>query len=337
MERCLSIMSCASLCLTVLLVIYAFVPFPGNAPDTRVVKAEGSLIEKVREIVETQFAPGSNRFRAPSPEEQVIWERIVGLVIDGRLNSAAVAIARAGFPFKLIIFTETLTGQRYAILEEDPKMYGWGFYVFDLETKSPLVIEVPHPVSDSNTEIEGIEAFLETRARAFILSGTHRRSNLKESPCTQATEDSDYAVSDPAHNVNTMFHSAHTAISERRPGTVAVQLHGMRERDVCPNVFLSTGTRSVTENASRLLSCLRDKGIETELYGDSESSCPLIASTNVQGRYSNGERRNPCGSYAELSPEPGFFIHAEQEPGIRKDAASWKPVIEALKCAFPDN
>ena len=92
----------------------------------------------------------------------------------------------------------------------------------------------------------------------------------------------------------------------------------------------------MTTNSKRLLDCLIKKGVETELY-DGNTSCPLNALSNVQGRFSNGETENPCEKGVKTSPEPGNFIHIEQEGVIRKDKKSWQPVIDALKCAFPQN
>ena len=325
----------SSLIPAVFLIVFILLSVTGTgAPPALIISETGSLAEKVRLLTEGQFGSNTNRFRVPTPEERRDWDSLVRLVAQGRTARAASLLKRLGYPYRLVSFRETTNGREYLLLEESPRMYGWGIFVFDPATKNPLVLEVPHPLSDSGTELQGAEALIETGARALVISGVHRQANRKLSPCTHATENSDYRESDPAHNVNTMFHQTHETLVQIYPETVAVQLHGMRERDVCPNVFLSTGTAAVTKNAERFLRCLKDRGVEATLY-DGTVSCPLIASTNVQGRFSNGKRGDACGSYAEASPEPGLFIHAEQEPGIREGPASWKPVIEALRCAFP--
>jgi len=318
-----------------LLAVFILLSITGTgAPAFGVEYEKGSLKEKVRELTEGQFGANTNRFRVPSPGERKDWDSLVRLVAEGRAARAATLLKKLGYPYRLVSFRETSNGRDYLLLEESPRMYGWGIFGFDPASTNPLVLEVPHPLSDSGTELQGAEALIETGARALVISGVHRQANRKLSPCTHATENSDYRESDPAHNVNTMFHQTHETLVSAYPQTVAVQLHGMRERDVCPNVFLSTGTAAVTKNAERFLSCLRDRGVDATLY-DGTVSCPLIASTNVQGRFSNGRRSDACGSYSEGSPEPGLFIHAEQEPGIREGPESWRPVIEALKCAFP--
>ena len=43
---------------------------------------------------------------------------------------------------------------------------------------------------------------------------------------------------------------------------MAVQLHGMAERETCPNAFMSNGSSNVTTNSKRLLSCLTKSGVE---------------------------------------------------------------------------
>jgi hypothetical protein len=321
--------------LIALVILALVIPAGGRIPAPSGSYTEkGNLVEKVRKLAAGQFKQGSNRYRIPTPEEQEAWSRIVGSIARNRIREASRTLADQGFPYRLVRFREESDGRDFILLEEEePRIYGWGLFVFAVKPSGPLLIEVPHPVSDSGTEIQGIRAFLDTDARAFILSGVHRRSNVRESPCTQATENSRYAESDPAHNVNTIFHAAHKAIVDARPDTVAIQLHGMQEREVCPNVYISTGTASITENAARFLHCLKEMGVEASIY-DGTVSCPLIASTNVQGRYSNGTK-TPCTEYAKDSPEPGRFIHVEQEPSIRSNGESQQRIIEALKCAFP--
>ncbi|MGI8668713.1 MAG: hypothetical protein ACR2J3_02570 [Aridibacter sp.] len=298
-------------------------------------KEQGSLVKRVEEAVQNQSDSNSNGFRVPVQQEQIIWKEVVKSILDKHFKQAEKILNKNKFPYKLILFTEKSNGRKYILLEEKSGKTGWGFYVFDLETKSPLAIEIPHPVSDENTELQGIEAFLQTRARAFLLAGTHRRTNEKLSVCTQATDESQYAESDVAHSVATMFHQTHETLVNKQKNTVAVQLHGMKKRDICPDVFMSSGTKHVTKNAAKLLECLKNKKIEAGIYDGKTSTCPLIASTNVQGRFSNGEKENACRKYAETSPEPGFFIHIEQEPNIRETKKNRQAVIDALKCAFP--
>lgn len=308
-------------------------------PESNIKRAKGSLYKKVEQSSKNQLAKDSNLFRVPTEGQLKAWQFIVESIFKNKLEDAQQMIKQLSYPYELTLFTDTVSGREYVLLEENyPLQAGWGFYVFDLNSKSDLVLEIPHPVFDSNTEFQGIDAFLKTGARAYLLSGTHRRANKQDTPCSRpksGDSDVNYPVSDVAHAVATPFHAVHETLVSIIPTMVAVQLHGMGERDICPNAFMSTGSKTVTTNSKRLLECLTKNGVESEIY-DGSTTCPLIALSNVQGRFSNGETKDPCNKNVKKSPEPGSFIHIEQEPVIRKNRESWQPVIEALKCAFPN-
>ena len=324
--------------LTALFVLFLSVAAFGQAKAPNSERKKGSLEALVERASENLLRRDSDAFRVPTDGQLKAWRFIVESIFAGRAGDAQRMIEQLSFPYELSFFTEKSNGREYVVLEEkQPLQAGWGLYVFDLRAKNPLVIEIPHPVFDSNTEFQGIDAFLQTGARAFLLAGAHRRANRADTPCTQpksANADANYPVSDVAHAVATPFHAVHETLVRISPATVAVQLHGMTERDVCPSAFLSTGTAVVTTNAKRLGACLAKSGVEAEIY-DGRASCPLNALSNVQGRFSNGETADPCRKNATASPEPGRFIHVEQEPSVRRDRASWQKVIDALKCAFP--
>jgi pimeloyl-ACP methyl ester carboxylesterase len=298
----------------------------------------GDLNELVEKASRNLIRRDSDAFRVPTDGQLKAWAFITKSVLEGRPEGARKMIEQLSFPYEISFFRDDTTKREYVVIEENvPLQAGWGLFVFDTASKNNLAIEVPHAVFDSNTEFQGINAFRQTQARAFIMAGAHRRANKQDTPCTEpgsANADTNYPVSDVAHAVATPFHAVHEALVTTLPATVAVQLHGMTERDICPNVFLSTGTSTVTTNSKKLTSCLQKSGVETGLY-DGKTSCPLTALSNVQGRFSNGERKDPCHSSAKSSPEPGHFIHIEQEPKIRRDKNAWQPVIDALKCAFP--
>lgn len=313
------------------------ITFPGFASD--IGKESGSLVEVVEKVSANLVARDSEGFRVPTPGQLKAWKFIVESIYAGKPEDAAQMIKQLSFPYELKRFTEKSNGREYfLIVEKAPYQAGWGAYVFDPKSTNPLVIEAPHPKFDSNTEHQAIDAFIQTGASAYLLAGAHRRSNKQPSPCTQpasASEDNGgYPVSDVAHAIDTPFHAIHEALIKVRPRSVTVQLHGMTERENCPNAFLSNGSRTVTTNSKTLLSCLTKSGVEAEIF-DGSTSCPLTAQSNVQGRYSNGESSDPCKTAVKSSPEPGSFIHIEQEPAIRKDRASWQGVIAGLKCAFP--
>lgn len=305
-------------------------------------KESGSLYERIERVAKNQFQKDSDLFRPPNPAQQKTWENIIESILNNQLEKAAQDIKSRSYPYEIKIFTDKETKRGYILLQEtQPQQAGWGLYVFDLNSTNSLVIESLHTIADANTELEGVDAFLQTRARAFLMAGTHRRANKKETLCTQPgsanndSESTDYPESDVAHNTATMFQTTHETLVNMFPNTIAVQIHGMAERQVCPNVFVSSGTKFITENSKKLLECFVKNKVEAGVYEGTKDGCPLGATTNVQGRFSNGEKENPCAKSVKAAPDPGHFIHIEQEPSIRRSKDSWQPIIEALKCAFP--
>lgn len=309
-----------------------------KAEPREIQKKSGSLTELVERASTNQIKKDSNLFRVPTAGHLKAWNFIIESIFKNRLADADSMIRQLSFPYEISLFTDTTSKREYVVLEEAyPLKAGWGFFVFDTKTKNPLVLEIPHPVFDARTEFEGIDAFLQTGARGYLLAGAHRRANTQDTLCTQpksSNEDANYPVSDVAHAVTTPFHAVHESLVKLLPATVAVQLHGMGERDVCRNAFISTGTPTVTSTSKRLFSCLTKSGVDAEIF-DGKTTCPLTAQSNVQGRFSNGETGDPCNKGVAASPEPGSFIHIEQEPVLRRDRSSWQPVIDGLKCAFP--
>lgn len=322
----------------IIIALLSIFSFSVVAQTSELKKKSGRLYEKVEKANENIIRRNSNGFRVPTAGQLKAWQFIVESIFKNRLGDAEKMIKQLSFPYEISQFTDKDSKREYVLLEENyPLQAGWGFYVFDLNTKNNLVLEIPHPVFDSNTEFQGIDAFLQTGARAFLLAGAHRRANTQDTPCTQpksSNPDANYPVSDVAHAVATPFHAVHETLVRLIPSTVTVQLHGMAETERCPNAFMSSGSKTVTTNSKRLLECLTKNGVESEIY-DGNTTCPLNALSNVQGRFSNGETENPCQKNVKNSPEPGAFIHIEQEGVIRKDKKSWQPVIDALKCAFP--
>lgn len=306
-------------------------------------RERGSLYERVESASKKQFPKDSDSFQPPSAAQQLAWRKMLERIFQNDLDAAQSELRKLAASYELILFTDESSKREYVVLQEKNIKTGWGFYVFDLQSKNPLTIEIAHPVADARTELEGVDAFLQTGAQAFLMAGAHRRANKKETKCTQPgsannpdAEATDYPESDVAHNTQTIFQTTHETLVSSKPQTVAVQLHGMIERPVCPNVFISSGSRIVTSNSKNIAACLARQKAEAGIYEGSADGCPLGATTNVQGRFSNGEKLDPCGTAVKAAPEPSLFIHMEQEPLIRRDRDSWQPVINALKCAFPE-
>jgi hypothetical protein len=71
-------------------------------------------------------------------------------------------------------------------------------------------------------------------------------------------------------------------------------------------------------------------GLTVGVAGDG-SSCPLIGSTNVQGRFTNGST-DPC--LIPATGNSGYFIHVEQHREVREDPGEYAKLIHAVNQAI---
>jgi len=293
----------------------------------------GSLRERIQSTYDAMPRRNSEAFAVPTAEEHAQWRTLLAALIDTD-TTAARALIDASFPsYALIRFTDTATDRRYWLLQEVPTVEtGWGTVVIDSSPVRDLAVEVPHPYYDINTYAQGIDLFLETGARAFLMAGASRCANRELSGCDGETTvcNGDYPVSDVAHAVRTPFQKAHEALTDAFPDMVALNLHGNGLSD-CETVFLSSGVwDDTTDSVIALRDALRDRDVEAA--DPMSSSCPLVGGTNVQGRYTNGAP-SPCTQAAAAAT--GQFVHLEQQPFFREEPAQYAALIAAVNAVFP--
>jgi hypothetical protein len=206
-----------------------------------------------------------------------------------------------------------------------------------MEAVSEAVIQVPHPVADDRTALQGADLFRRLKARALMIAGAHRCANADFSPCSGTTVAcgplEPYRSSDVAHAAQTAFQAAHKALVPCGGARVAIQLHG-NGLAACPDLFISNGTlnpRSTTLDlyASAARRC---SGYSVGLAGGLEGECAFNGGATVQAVYSNGCALKPpldtCTGYPEWSSNPERFIFLEQSIGLRLD---YDCLVEALE------
>jgi hypothetical protein len=284
-----------------------------------------------------------NGFAAPSASEMIAWKNLTTAMVQGDLPAACAIIAANSFPYTVIEFTDWVTTKTYNILQEDipptePIAKGWGTYIFNPLATNSLSIQVPHPLFDSLTPEEGVDAFRQLDARTLLMAGTHRYATNVQSSC-QPDPNVAGNNADVAHNIENMFEPAHEVLSAQPLGTVFIQIHGNGSAS-CPDVFISNGTTSPGPRVTRIVECLQadplfdPSGLDpfTVEAATPTSMCILRGTTNVQGRFSHGSA-NPCTQAAESASES--FIHIEQSFRMRDTAtANRQALIDALRCAL---
>jgi hypothetical protein len=316
---------------------------PSLIPLPCPIEESGGLVTEMRTIIAAMPQAGSNGFIPPTDVQIAGWESLIQAIMDDDIPAACALIQSNGFPYELVLFTDTGNeNQPYVMLREvEPVQVGWGTYVFSTgKSATPLVIEIPHPQADWNTEIEGVEIFRKTNARALLVSGTHRCSNDAFSSCTGITiacgQVEPYRLSDVGHGVQNMFHAAHKVLVECRSKTVAIQLHGNSVSN-CPDIFVSNGTTKPGTIAGNISDAITASCREynVDLANGEPGECAFTGGGSPQAVLTNSCRwSNPpdaCTSQVLRPSGPDQFISIEQSLSVRKNFGC---VVKALVGIF---
>jgi hypothetical protein len=329
------------LCGLLLVLVVGTAACDGGEPDGASSSLEtvrgdlGQRVETLREAMPRRDADG---FRAPTATDLDRWRALTAHLLDGETTAARSLVADAFPSYALVRFRDTTVDRTYLFLREAPVVErGWGSVVVTPSPDRALAVEVPHPVFDLDTHRQGAVLFRESGARMLLLAGTHRCSNRAASPCDGQTGvchdgTGPYRVSDMAHAATTPFQATHEEATDRAPALTTLSLHGNGNAS-CETVFLSAGVPDTsTARLDALARALDERGVDVGV--PSASSCPLVGSTNVQGRYTNGAS-SPCTEAADTAT--GRFVHIEQRRPFRASAAEYGALIEAVNTVFDDS
>ena len=261
----------------------ACAPEPGGSSD---------LAATVRDFARTREPDAA--YRPPDPGERSGVAGALGLATAGNTDAAKSAFAPFGFDYR--VGTDAETGRRYGMaVQESSGERAWGLYVIDLDTPPRVVVEVPHPNFDLDTEEVGLALFRARPGAVLAVAGTHRHAAN--------------GAGDVAHRVDSMFHALVTGL-----GLPQVQVHGFDNASLPgTDVVLSTGAGEVTEEAREVAGALG--GLRVCLAW-ADRCGKLEGGRNAQGR---------------AAAENGtVFLHVELNRAVRDDRGRWERVVEAL-------
>lgn len=278
-------------------------------------------------------------FAPASAQRQADWQDVVALAFAGDWDATFAAANPLGY--EVVEFLDTSSGQTFFILRErfvpgEPGFTGMGTYVFyeGPGVRDALILQVPHPIFDSNTLEQGALAAPLVRPRLLMIAGTHRNNHPDDSGCDGTQSGGDpYRISDVAHHPDNLFHATHVWLTTQQPEAIAIQFHGF----CCPgsgsyaslhdDCVLSNGFNAPPPaddftqlwrariDAQNFLAGGSDL-TTAAVFGDDASV--LGATTNVQGRISNGVTLGlECNTPA--TGATGRFIHIEQDPDVRAE------------------
>jgi hypothetical protein len=322
----------------VLLNIVVFVCLGAWDASAGIGEIGGDLLDEIEAIRSNMPGRNSEGFDPPTSGDLGIWRMIAEALLIEEVDTADSLVALHFPEYGLFLFTDSgFDSSKYYLLKElFPVTRGWGTLMVRIAYERQIAVEVPHPRYEINTPSEGADVFRRTAGRLFIMAGTHRCANAAVSPCDGSSSvcgDGHYHISDMAHLTESVFQVAHEAFTATYPEGYSFSLHGTGSSS-CEDIFLSNGH---TTDSQQILYDLRDRmvasgNITVGVAGDGVSSCTLIGSTNVQGRYTNGSP-DPC--FQGVSSTTGYFIHAEQQRRVRDSLTVYSKLIDAIKETIP--
>ncbi|MFJ4975865.1 hypothetical protein ACIP6X_11085 [Streptomyces coeruleorubidus] len=226
---------------------------------------------------------------AYSPPDDAQRERVaesVGHLLDGDATKAERLLDPLGL--KLTRLTDTESGRRYdEIAAARPgRAERWGRLYLTADSDVRWNAQVPHPVSDRDTERLGVRLLEDNPGGSLVLAGAHRDAGRGD-------------AADVAHRDDSVFHAIVVELQKRDvPG---VQLHGFaKDSDRPYEAVLSTGAaRSALTEAAALADAMQDDGLR--VCRGWSARCPLEGATNVQGKAA--ERHHAKFLHVELSPK----------------------------------
>lgn len=301
--------------------------FPINS-QAAIQNKSGDLVSEFNAIKSNMPGSYSNGYTVPNSTELSKWRTLIGYMLAEDWNGAESYRASNFSYYTLYRFTDTGNGNAvyYMLQENTPVNRGWGTYVFATSGvwDRPVVIEAPHPMYDINTHAESPDVWRMVKARYLIMAGTHRNANSASSPCSGS-----YKISDMAHVVDAIFHVTHEEIVDFNPSYYQVQLHGFGST-CSEDIFSANGSSSqVTAKLLEFTDDLVARGINAKTLDN--SSCNYNATTNTQGRYTNGSS-NICTQNASSITEQ--FVHIEQKRAIRESYADYSLVAASIRAVF---
>ena len=320
--------------LSFFVVTFIYISFNPQPIYSEILQESGNLKNEIINIRNNMPGSGSDGFVKPSQADLNNWQEIISAMLDGEYLHAD-SLIQDKFPYyELILFTDTSFQDKeyYLLAEENPIGKGWGTFIINSSFDREIVIEVPHARYDTDTHKEGIDVFRFTGSHYFIMSGTHRCANSEESFCSGITSacgsSGPFRVSDMPHFDQALFQVIHKEVTVRNPLLYSIQVHGHAQSN-CEDFFMSNGHATLSKPILYSIknSLLASGGVTVGIAGDGISTCTLVASTNVQGRFTNGSS-NPC--VQAVSSTNGYFIHIEQSYYVRTNPSVYAKLTDAI-------
>ena len=240
-------------------------------------------------------------YRPPDDQERAVALDGLMPLLTGRDDVDSERKTLAPLGFTVADGVDAVTGRHFVLASTKPDAArGWGLFVADYGARPRLVIEVPHPNFDLNTEQVGIDLYRRLPGSAVLVAGAHRKAGDN--------------TADVAHNADSLFNTVAMALA--RLGLPQVQLHGFDDRSLPgTDVVVSSGATPYSSVHEGIADRLSDRGLAvcrawTQPCGNLEGK------RNVQGTATDG-----LG---------GVFAHIESDSEVRAQPALRARLVDAL-------
>ncbi len=311
-----------------------------NANYAQIIQDTGQIFTEVSNIISSMPGHSGNDYNDPDASQLNSWGNLLDNIFESNYTQADLIADSLGYDVVQFTDTSESVHKTYYILKSNGSNY-WGTYVYYPDYCRPLVIQVPHPVDEINTEKQGIHIFQKTEALFFCLSGTSRCNHSSYSSCDGTTTICSgsferYRISDIAHSVSSIFQKTTEKLLTGFSNTFFVQLHGFAKLVADPYVILSNGTQ-VTPGLDYIVPLknnllIEDNTLTFKIAHIDLSWTRLRAFDNTQGRLINSSI-DAC--YANATTTNGRFLSIEQErTKLRDDVTGWNKMANALINTF---
>jgi hypothetical protein len=243
--------------------------------------------------------------RAPTAGERDAVPAAVDRLLAGDTGPDTVT-AFARLAMVVSAATDPVTRRPFVMAASRPGVEeSWGAVLVDRGAGASVVVEVPHPVADRDTEHVGLALFRAVPGAVLLVAGAHRRAGGGHA--------------DVAHQQDSFFHAVATHLGAR--GLPELQLHGF-DSDSLPAVdaVVSPGAGTAGPLAVRIADALDASGAAVCRAWDGDCGA-LEGRTNEQGRA------------AAAGGRP--FVHVELGPGMRGEALRGATVAALAGAAVP--
>lgn len=218
-----------------------------------------------------------NRYTSPASSQIAILRQAVWQIFQGEFAGAVIHANAIGYTLTAFthIFTDGTTSVYYILESQNAKLRPWGTYIiYPWSDAIDSVIEIPHPVSEKNTANIGIKLFIDTKARAFLLSGSRR------SKC------------DVAYTAGTVFQGIHEEVSSET--TDVIQIHSFKIYTY-PQIVVTSGSPVIQSRIDKFVMELMEL-FEVGIFNGVQYA-KLASINNQQADYTNSIGGNFIGLF----------------------------------------